>query len=45
MAYSLLRRIYDEGPEARKPTLISTLQELEKKLDVPERERVHSRDR
>ena len=45
LAYRLLRKIYDEEPEARKPTLISTLQELEKKLDVPEPERVNSRDR
>jgi hypothetical protein len=45
MAYELLRKIYDEEPDARKPTLISTLQELEKKLDVPEPERVNSRNR
>lgn len=42
MAYELLRRIYDEGPAERKPTLMATLQELEKKLDVPEAQRIDS---
>ena len=44
MAYELLKRIYDEGPEGRKPALIATLQELEKKLDVPEAKRINSGD-
>jgi hypothetical protein len=44
MAYELLKRIYDEGPEGRKPALIATLQELEKKLDVPEAQRINSGD-
>ena len=44
MAYELLRRIYDEGPDGRKPTLIATMQELEKKLDVPEAQRINSKD-
>jgi hypothetical protein len=44
MAYELLRRIYDEGPEGRKPALIATLQELEKKLDVPDAQRINSAD-
>jgi hypothetical protein len=44
MAYELLKRIYDEGPEGRKPALIATLQELEKKLDVPDAQRVNSGD-
>jgi hypothetical protein len=42
MAYELLKRIYDEGPEGRKPALIATLQELEKKLDVPAAQRINS---
>jgi hypothetical protein len=41
-AYDLLKRIYDEGPNQRKPALLATLQELEKKLDVPEAERIDS---
>lgn len=41
-AYDLLRKVYDAGPEGRKPTLKVTLQELEKKLDVPEAERINS---
>ncbi len=44
MAYELLKRIYDEGPDGRKPTLIATMQELEKKLDVPEAQRINSED-
>ena len=43
-AYDLLRKVYDAGPEGRKPTLYLTLQELEKKLDVPEAERINSRE-
>jgi len=41
-AYDLLKKLYDKGPEERKPTLISTLQELEKKLDVPPQQRINS---
>jgi hypothetical protein len=44
IAYELLKKIYEEGPATRKPILISTLQELEKKLDVPEAQRLNSRD-
>jgi hypothetical protein len=44
IAYELLKKIYDEEPDARKPALISTLQELEKKLDVPEAQRLNSRN-
>lgn len=44
MAYELLKTIYDEGPEGRKPALIATLQELEKKLDVPDAQRINSGD-
>jgi len=39
-AYDLLKRLYDKGPQERKPTLINTLKELEKKLDVPEAQRI-----
>lgn len=41
-AYELLKSLYDKGEEQRKPSLISTLKELEKKLDVPEAERIES---
>ena len=37
-----LRKVYDTEPEGRKPTLITTLKELEKKLDVPESQRINS---
>lgn len=43
-AYELLKKLYDKGPEERKPTLITTLKELEKKLDVPQAERINSPD-
>jgi hypothetical protein len=42
IAYEILSRIHHEDPDQRKPTLISTLQELEKKLDVPQAERIES---
>lgn len=42
MAYDLLRKVYDTEPEGRKPALIATLKELEKKLDVPESQRINS---
>jgi hypothetical protein len=41
-AYDLLKRVHDTEPEARKPALLTTLKELEKKLDVPESQRVNS---
>lgn len=41
-AYDLLKKLYDKGPEERKPTLITTLKELEKKLDVPADQRIES---
>jgi hypothetical protein len=44
VAYEILRRIYDQGESARKPALTATLRELEKKLDVPEAQRVNSTD-
>ena len=43
-AYDLLKRLYDKGPQERKPTLLSILKELEKKLDVPAAERIPSAD-
>jgi hypothetical protein len=41
-AYELLKKLYDAEPEGRKPALITTLKELEKRLDVPEAQRVNS---
>ncbi len=41
-AYDLLKKLYDKGPEEHKPTLITTLKELEKKLDVPADQRIKS---
>lgn len=43
-AYDLLRKLYKKGEEQRKPTLITLLKELEKKLDVPQSERIDSPD-
>jgi hypothetical protein len=43
LAYDLLKKIYDTEPDGRKPALIATLKELEKKLDVPESQRIDSR--
>lgn len=39
-AYGILKALYDRGPEERKPTLIETLRDLEKKLDVPMDQRI-----
>lgn len=39
-AYELLRRLYLEGEAQRLPTLINLLRSMEKKLDIPESERV-----
>jgi hypothetical protein len=44
IAYELLKQIYHEGAEGRKPMLTATLRELEKKLDVPEARRINSQD-
>jgi hypothetical protein len=41
-AYDLLKKLYEKGPEERKPTLITTVKELEKKLDVPPQDRINS---
>jgi hypothetical protein len=43
-AYDLLKKLYDKGEEHRKPTLITTLKELEKKLEVPPAQRIDSPD-
>jgi hypothetical protein len=43
-AYDLLKKLYDEEPEQRKPTQITILKELEKKLDVPADKRIDSSD-
>ncbi|HEY5770480.1 MAG TPA: hypothetical protein VIS71_11590 [Terrimicrobium sp.] len=42
MAYELLRKLYETEPDGRKPALIITLKELEKRLDVPESQRISS---
>lgn len=41
-AYDLLKKLYDKGEDERKPTLVTTLGELEKKLDVPASDRINS---
>jgi len=43
-AYDLLKKLYDMGPDQRKPSLITNLKELEKKLDVPQAKRIDSPD-
>jgi hypothetical protein len=42
MAYKLLKKLYEAEPRERKPALVATLKELEKKLDVPEAQRINS---
>ena len=41
-AYDLLKALYDAEPGGRKPTLVTTLKELEKRLDVPSWQRINS---
>ena len=41
-AYHLLKALYDAEPGGRKPRLITTLKELEKRLDVPSWARINS---
>ena len=41
-AYALIRALYDQGAKQRMPTLMRTLHDLEKKLDIPPRERIKS---
>jgi hypothetical protein len=42
MAYELLKELYETEPAGRKPALVTTLKELEKRLDVPEAQRINS---
>ncbi len=39
-AYELLLALYNEGPSQRLPTLVTTLKALEKKLEIPESQRI-----
>jgi hypothetical protein len=39
-AYEALRAVYDLGPDERKPTVITRLQELEEKLGIPPADRI-----
>jgi len=39
-AYERLRRLYDEGPQERLPTLIKRLKYLENKLGIPQEQRI-----
>jgi hypothetical protein len=41
-AYELLKALYDAEPDEPKPTLVTTLKELEKRLDVPSWKRINS---
>lgn len=41
-AYNLLHKLYEQGEDERKLSLITILKELEKKLDVPENQRIKS---
>lgn len=41
-AYDLLLKLYNKGESERKPSVITTLKELEKKLDVPADQRIKS---
>jgi hypothetical protein len=41
-AYDLLKALYNAEPGGRKPTLVTTLKELEKRLDVPSSQRINS---
>ena len=41
-AYALMRSIYDQGDKQRMPTLLLTLRDLEKSLDIPPADRIKS---
>jgi hypothetical protein len=41
-AYEKMRALYEKGENQRLPTLLTLIKEMEKKLDVPEAERIHS---
>jgi tetratricopeptide (TPR) repeat protein len=43
-AYERLRRLYDEGPQERLPTLIKRLKFLEDKLGIPEDQRIPDKE-
>ncbi len=42
-AYEALRALYDLGPDERKPTVITRLQELEEKLGIPPADRIEEK--
>ena len=44
-AYRALRRLYDMGEQERLPTLITRLKFLEKKLNIPEDQRIQDKER
>ncbi|MEX1118216.1 MAG: hypothetical protein WEB60_05415, partial [Terrimicrobiaceae bacterium] len=41
-AYERLKTLYQKGESQRLPTLLTLLQEMEKNLDVPPKDRIHS---
>jgi len=41
-AYHLLKSLYDQGDKQRLPTLLNTLRNMEKKLDIPPQDRIKS---
>ena len=43
-AYERLRRLYDEGPQERLPTLIKRLKDLEEKLGIPQQQRIPEKE-
>jgi tetratricopeptide (TPR) repeat protein len=43
-AYEQLRRLYDEGPQQRLPTLIVRLKVLENRLNIPQEQRIHEKE-
>jgi tetratricopeptide (TPR) repeat protein len=43
-AYERLRRLYDEGPQERLPTLIKRLKFLEEKLGIPQEQRIPDKE-
>ena len=43
-AYERLRRLYDEGPQERLPTLIKRLKFLEEKLGIPQEQRIPEKE-
>ena len=43
-AYERLRRLYDEGPQERLPTLIKRLKVLEEKLGIPQQQRIPDKE-